>query len=161
MAFAVLASCKRKYEEGPLISFTSKCKRLERTWTLSYIYIDGIDSTEAVYKALGIIDNKFRAKFIEPSDGTCFNYAPIDVRVNITGSIYYSHLPGSYKLSENGKYLIMNIIRTSDIVNLKYKEVGPFFTDDYVEYRIKRLTKSELWLELTYNGKYIWIHFKS
>ena len=39
------AGCKKRYEEGSLISFESPCKRIGKEWKLAYLFIDGIDST--------------------------------------------------------------------------------------------------------------------
>ena len=153
-------SCKRKYEEGPLISLSSKCKRLTQGWRLEYFYIDGVDSTDAIYKSWGILDNKFYAIFSEGgSDRSCYDNG--EIRIDIHSTTNNSHLTGSYFLTKGGEYLNMNIIDTKTTLNLKYTPVGPFFSGDIVAYRIKRLTKKELWLDITYGGKYIWIHFKS
>ena len=156
----VFLGCKRKYEEGSLISLGSKCAKLEQEWRLEYFNVDGVDSTDAIYQSLGITDNKFVAKlYVDAYYGTCHNYGATTVTINspANGSISVS---GAYDLSNNGKYLNMNIIQ-GGVSNFISKPVGPFFTGRYVSYRIKRLTSKDLWLDVTYQGKYCWIHFKA
>ena len=151
--------CKRKYEEGPLISLRSKCKRLESGWKLEYFFIDGIDSTDAIYKSLGITNNRLVLNLLESASGSCNNRGPTDVRFEST--IYIPQLEGYYYLSQDEKYLNMTIVNLKRYVNFNMTAVGPFFNGEEVEYRIKRLTSKDLWLDVNYKGKYCWIHFKS
>ena len=159
LGFCFIGSCKRRYEEGPLISLSTKCKRILRTWRLEYLYIDGKDSTNAVYESLGIVDGKFEAIFdLSSVDATCKEGGSITVYFK--SSINSSPQFGNYDLSKDGKYLNLDILNTSGL-SLKYRPIGPLFTGSFVKYRVKRLTKTELWLDVTYDGKYVWIHFKS
>ena len=126
---------------------------------MQHFFIDGKDSTEAVYKALGIINQKFKMILVKPREGNCRDYAQIVVRVAITpGYTETTDISGGYGFSDDGKNLYLNFY-TDGILNLKYSPIGPFFTNEKLTYRIKRLTKDELWLDITYKGKYCWIHF--
>ena len=157
----VFFGCKRKYEEGPLISLGTKCARLQNSWRLEYFNIDGVDSTDAIYQSLGITDNKFVAKlYVDAYYGTCHNYGATTVTINSSTNGSTS-LFGIYELSKDGRWLYMLIIDVDGAPGLKYSSVGPFFTKGYVSYRIKRLTSKDLWLDVTYQGKYCWIHFKA
>ena len=157
----VFFGCKRKYEEGPLISLGTKCARLQNSWRLEYFNIDGVDSTDAIYESLGITDNKFVANFfVDGSDQNCFGNGAITVYIN-SSTNHSNGLSGLYNLTKGGKYLNMLIIDVDGTSNLSYTPVGPFFTKHIAAYRIKRLTSKDLWLDITYNGKYCWIHFKA
>jgi hypothetical protein len=163
LCYFFFSSCKKKYEEGPLISFQSKCNRLqEGQWQLEYLYIDNIDSTNEVYKSLGSIDNEMYIDFIMQEKGrnACLKGGEVLTRVKTSLSNgYFSDYAGYYNWGKDKKYLEMLLV-DNRIINLNKKPVGPLFTGHFINYRIKKLTKKDLWLDVTYNGKYVWMHFK-
>ena len=159
-----ITSCKRKYEDGPLIILSTKCKRLvDKSWQLEYILIDNEDSTEAVYKSIGSIDNTLSIDFLKVYDGrselSCMNGGKMLTHFKtVTDS--YAEYDGYYDWVGGKKYLKMEIINTRGITSATFTPVGPFFAGQSVEYRIKKLTKTNLWLEVTFNDRNVVVHFK-
>ena len=153
--------CKKRYEEGSLISFESPCKRIGQEWKLEYLFIDGIDSTSYM-NAVSDSGYSFSAMNIPSKEGEynpCgHNDLTIEVNYKSQGS---SNIYGRKEISNSKKTIRINTGEIKQFQLRGIKPVGPFFTGEYLEFRIKRLTKTELWLDIEYKGKYCWVHFKS
>ncbi len=155
-------ACKRKYEDGPLISLNSKCNRLTSgQWKLEYLYIENIDSTEAVYSSLGISNSRMYLDFIvnDKNKRACLRGDQAICRFNKSNGVSMEY-SGNYDWSSDKRYLKLLIIDTKGYINQNFKPVGPFFTGEFLDYRIKRLTSENLWLGITYNNKKVDIHFR-
>lgn len=145
-------ACK-KYPDGPLLNFTSKEKRIERTWTLEYLEIGGIDSTSF---------------FLDENDsGYKFNYLKFYHSRDQSFIDYYSQknpyghsLYFNWAFTESKKKLTIDIQMYDPYAYSSKDQVGPFWINEKVEFRIKKLTKEELWLETTYNDNLTKVHFK-
>jgi hypothetical protein len=149
----------RKYEEGPLINFESRCKRFGKQWKLKYLYIAGVDSTSYMNDAT---DSGYRFSAINiPSKQGDYNPCGYN---DLTIEIYKNNSPlnvtGNKKISDDKKSIKIFSGNTNQLKLLGIKPVGPFFTGEYLEFRVKRLTKHELWLDIDYKGNYCWIHFE-
>ena len=49
----IITACKKRFEDGPLISFRSVKSRIEGTWKVDKFYINDVDSTYDFNKKLG------------------------------------------------------------------------------------------------------------
>ncbi|MEP7265626.1 MAG: hypothetical protein ABI772_14065 [Bacteroidota bacterium] len=139
--------CK-KYEEGPLISFRSKDSRIIGFWVLEYLYINNIDSTEAVKT--------------QTCDGGLFFTIPSKHYhegnwVSVTYTSGCRGCSGYWSLSHNKKTLSIEH-RTTD--SCSFRSIGPYLAANGVAWEIRRLTKDQLWLATEYNGQNCWAHFK-
>ena len=157
--FSIFNSCK-KYEEGTLINFESRCKRLGKNWKLKYLYVGGIDSTSYFTTTN---DSGFRILAITiPSKEGDYNpcYAFHLTVETIKNELYYYNVYGNKTVSDDKKSIKMSFGTLKELQLLGIKPVGPFFTGEYLEFKIKRLTKHELWLDIDYKGNYCWMHFE-
>jgi hypothetical protein len=145
------SSCK-KYPDGPLLNFTSKEKRIERTWTLEYLEIGGIDSTSYF---LDENDSGFKFNFLKLKLGRDASYVDYGSNRNLYRFVYVN----CYLIDNKKKLSIDRQNYDPSVYSLK-DQVGPFWVNDKVEFRIRKLTKEELWLETTYNGNLTKVHFR-
>ncbi len=146
------SSCK-KYPDGPLLNFTSKENRIERTWTLEYLEIGGIDSTSYF---LDENDSGFkfnRVRFFHDRGDSRIDY-------NSIKNPYGSSIDFDWWFSDKNKILVIDLSLTNPPVYSVEDRVGPFWIIEKVEFRIRKLTKEELWLETTYNGNLTKAHFR-
>ncbi len=147
--FLISSSCK-KYPDGPLINLMSKEKRLESYWYMEYLEIGGIDST-AYFLAENDSGLKFEyLKFFEERDASYISYA---------SNNKYRSLSFDWAFMNKKKYLKIDISVGPLVFDFK-NHFGPFWVIEKVQFRIKKLTKEELWLETTYNGNLTKAHFK-
>ncbi len=149
--FLVNNSCK-KYPDGPLINLMSEEKRLKRTWYIEYLEIGGIDSTMQLF-----VENdsgyKFNSMVIEDDkDGSGLFFKTLSQNY---GTVYFQ-----WSFADNKKKLIIRKVYEYLPFYFYKDRVGPFWVYEDVEYRIRKLTKNELWLETTYNGFLTKAHFK-
>jgi hypothetical protein len=145
------SSCK-KYPDGPLLNFTSKEERIERTWTLEYLEIGGIDST---------------ANFLDENDsGFKFNHIRFYNERDYSRIVYSSRLNPLGLLSMNWSFTDKKRNLEIDLIGFMAPyftikdRIGPFWVKGKIEFRIRKLTKEELWLETTYNGALTKAHFR-
>ncbi|HRH01813.1 MAG TPA: hypothetical protein PLN13_01700 [Bacteroidia bacterium] len=149
--FLINSSCK-KYPDGPWISLTSKEKRLERSWKMDYLEIGGIDST---------------TYFMDENDsGYKFNelrfYFERDrsfIKYNSLTHPYGAFVYFDWNFSDNRKNLVIRKVYQYPPYYSFKDRVGPFWVNEKVEFRIRKLTKNELWLESTFSGNLIKAHF--
>lgn len=147
----IYSSCK-KYPDGPLISFTSKEKRLERTWTLEYLEIGGVDST---CYFLDENDSGFKFNYMRLKFGRDASYVDYGSHKNLYRFVYIN-----CSLIDNKKKLSIDRQNYDPPAYSPKDQVGPFWVNEKVEFRIRKLTKEELWLETTYNGNLTKAHFR-
>jgi hypothetical protein len=154
-------SCKKRYEEGPLISFQSPCKRIGNRWELEYLFIGGVDST--LYMN-GVSDSGYSfSAFNIPSKDGSYNpcgHNDLTVEFNYRGNPSES-LIGSLKIGDKEKTIKLRVRDINQLKQRGIRPIGPFFNEDNPEFKIKRLTKKELWLDIMYKGNYCWAHFKN
>ncbi|MBK9478546.1 MAG: hypothetical protein IPP56_00790 [Bacteroidetes bacterium] len=149
--FLINSSCK-KYPDGPLINLMSKEKRLERYWYMEYLEIGGIDST-SYFMAENDSGYKFRdLRFLPDRDASTISY------YSLTNS-FKPDLSFNWSFSNNKKDLIIDIDFYDPSGYILNNRLGPFWVSEAVKFRIRKLTKDELWLETTYNGLLTKVHF--
>ena len=155
IACFILDSCKKRYEEGPLLIFESPCKRIGNTWKLEHLFIGGIDSTAFMN---GVSDSgiSFSALRIPRKEGSYNPCGHNDLSIEFIGS---GSISGSQKIGDKEKTIKIFTGTLKDLHQIGIKPVGPFFTGESLQFRIKRLTKTELWLDIDYKGNYCWAHF--
>ena len=141
-------SCKKKYPDGPLISFSSKLKRMEGTWQISSAIINGENKT--TYKGfatcrLKIGDNKeYAVQWEEKSQ-----------EMNTLGT---------WKWVERKKYLRFSTDLWFYKIDANHNLTHNTYNNSqlsFITYRILRLTDDQLWLETsTAGGDQVELHFK-
>lgn len=143
------ASCKKKYPEGPLLSFSSKFKRVVGNWQLSAAIINGEGKMN--YKGfstcvLRITDNKeYSVQWEEKSQemNTLGTWKWVDRKkyLRFSTDLWF------YKIDANHN-LTYNTYNNSQLT--------------YTTYRITRLTEDQLWLENnSESGAQVELHFKT
>ncbi len=150
--FLINSSCK-KYPDGPLINLMSKEKRLVRHWHMEYLEIGGIDST-SYFMSENDSGYKFSdLRFLPDRDASTISY------YSLTNS-FPANLYFNWSFSKSKKYLSIDVDFFDPRAYSFKNKVGPFWIYDKVEFRIRKLTKDELWLENTYNGLLTKVHFR-
>ncbi|MEP7265627.1 MAG: hypothetical protein ABI772_14070 [Bacteroidota bacterium] len=143
-----LHGCK-KYEEGPLISFRSKDKRLNGIWRLEHLYINNIDSITAVSSQYCNGDLYIYYQSKQHNEGhweTVVDYQNC------------KKCYGYWGLSHNKKNIYIEHMISDSCT---FRSVGPYLATDHDEWEIRKLTMDQLWLSTVYKGQNCWIHFKS
>ena len=146
-------SCK-KYPDGPIFNFTSKYNRLEKAyWVLDYLEIGGIDSTSDFLAATdsGYVFESM--EFFEPDKGIS--------AINYKSPSHQSAIYFTWGFADRKRKLAVQVTSYSRPFFTKSDFIGPLWVNERIEYRIMKLTKTELWLEVTYNGKLTKVHFRS
>ncbi|MEI6123414.1 MAG: hypothetical protein WCQ95_07270 [Bacteroidota bacterium] len=144
--------CCKKYEDGPCISFRKAKKKIATEWQVEYFSIDGSDDTKLYQNTCGC-NFKFTEKFTTGYDPNVFDFT------NCIGNIY--DIRGSYDFANNKKTIKISsggFIGNPDSI-IHY--IGPIGTGFWSEWSIKRFTKTELWIETSYNNYQYFIKFKS
>ena len=124
--------CKKKYENNPLINLSSKENRLEGTYYLGEYKIDGTESTVKLDSGLTLNEFNF---FI---DHKTYPSSP-----PVIGGNYFN---GSCERDEHKKKLVFYLSNTC------FKD-GPLSEHGAQKYRITKLTKHQLGLEMMYQNK--------
>ena len=142
-------SCKKKYPDGPLFSFSSKLKRVSSDWVLTAAIING------------------EGKMSYPGFATC--------QLNITEDKGYAakweergqelNALGTWKWQERKKYISFS----TDLWFYKLDATDNLVINTFnnsqltaTTYRIIKLTEERLWMENnTPNGGHVELHFKS
>lgn len=92
----VLEGCK-KYEEGPMISFKSKTKRLAQVWTISDRMVDGASELDSYHSSLTVeftADGFYQEKSgstIEFEGQWIFNDSKKKIGIKYTGETEYEY----------------------------------------------------------------------
>ncbi|HYG15296.1 MAG TPA: hypothetical protein VEC12_06035 [Bacteroidia bacterium] len=76
IAFAILASSCKKYEDGPIVSFRSKEQRIANTWKVESAYEDGNNVTSSYnqYELQMLTDGKARLAAVYTLSNVTFEY---------------------------------------------------------------------------------------
>jgi len=113
---AVFAGCQ-KYEDGPLISFVSKEKRISNTWIVEKAYADNVDVT----------NDYDQYELYLASDGT----AELNANYTVFGATYVDKTNGTWNFTNDKENILINYSDDSQDA----------------EYKILRLKEKELWLQ--------------
>ncbi|MEO9531078.1 MAG: hypothetical protein ABJG68_06190 [Crocinitomicaceae bacterium] len=116
---ALSTSCEKKYEDGPVVSLSTKQDRMVNTWIFSYAEEDGENVSED-YDQYELYMNES-------------NEAELKAEYRSFGIIYNAETSGTWSFTNESENLLLNF-DNDDFDN---------------EYRILRLMKNELWLEDT------------
>jgi hypothetical protein len=142
-------SCKKKYPDGPLLSFTSKFKRVVGTWQLSAAVINGegkMTYTGFATCLLQMTDNKeYSVQWEERNQemNTLGTWQWVDRKkyLRFSTDLWFYKIDADHNLTHN-------TYNNSQLTNTTY--------------RITRLTEDQLWLEnTTENGDQVVLHFKT
>jgi hypothetical protein len=144
--FAGLFSNCKKYEDGPLISLRSPIKRIYGTYSLYKYEVNGTDSLSLFKDSLFNV-LKFFYDENTNTDGCTINGVRIDGKT--------SCLVWTWKLEKNNTTL--RVVYSSCLTGLGITSwpsgTGPFSDKVKPEWKILRLTNSELKMNTNYNGK--------
>lgn len=139
LLFSLFGSCK-KYDEGPLISFRSKEKRMMGTWQIEHYFVNGYDSSS------------YFTQYDSPLVQFDAN------RVYFTIQDFYTLNPKTSKWidaewnwANNDEYILMDFIEPGHLEN-EWLNTGPFNIGGTVNWEIKKLKTKELILETTYSN---------
>jgi hypothetical protein len=159
LAFFFLSSCKKEYEDGPLISFHSKRNRLQRKWEVEYISVGGVDST---YYLSQFTDSGYRLKYFDFTSNNKDISGSHNSKPHIENSKFeeVTDAEGYYQVVDK-KDLRFLAFNSYYVKKYGFKKIGPFFSDLILKYRITKLTTSQLWFEIDYNGVNSKVHLKS
>ncbi|GAB4300572.1 MAG: hypothetical protein Kow0068_23790 [Marinilabiliales bacterium] len=137
------ASCK-KYEEGPCISLRSKDNRINATWDVDKIIINGIDSINYLNIIVSVFD-------IRSKDNKCIIYFYDKINNN------YLPMKGNWQWYNEKKQIIMQFYNQDDLNyhdNIYYDvSVGPIKSYNTVTFSIIKLKKNDCILETNFNNK--------
>lgn len=111
----LLVSCK-KYEEGPLISLSSKKERASNTWRVERANQNGTDKTNEYHN--------WRLTLTKEGYYLYYSVGNTSVSLNFTGT---------WEFTENGKYI------TAEIRDLSGNSIIKV-------YRVLKLKENELWI---------------
>ena len=141
---ALTEGCK-KYEEGPCFSLRSAEKRLYGTYMLTQYAVNGIDSLALYKDSLGL-------NFIFGFDnGNDENICTIR---GLSSDEKEVDMCCGWKLKNHNKDLDMNHLSGNSY------GTGPFNKNTITEWKILRLTNSELKMKTSYNNKEYLIELK-
>jgi len=142
--FLLMASCK--YEDGPLISFTSIPNRISGAYYLESVTVSGEDET-AQMDTLHIAYFHFDTNRPEVGGEGSFWVAYTDTTTEIHSS-WSLHLPEK-------KYIEFGV------VSGKFAPLpGFFFNPSDNPWKILKLSNHRFWIEINYNGDEIEVHLK-
>jgi hypothetical protein len=145
--FTAVLGCK-KYDENPAIVLSPKCKRLEGTWKLEYLYQGTADSTLQAMSQRCYGDIKISFYEDTNSSGPWYNSKSDDCA-----------RWGSWGLSKDKtKFFFQRNKISNDSIG--FVPVGPYMAFGDLQWKITRLTNKELWMETTFNSQNWWIHYK-
>ena len=116
-AAGTMISCEKKYEDGPVVSLTSKQDRVANTWKFAYAEEDG-ENVSSEYDQYELYLNTS-------------NEAELKAEYTSFGVTYSSETSGTWSFTNEEENLLLNF-DNDDFDN---------------EYRILRLMKDELWIE--------------
>lgn len=145
LLISLFGSCK-KYDEGPLISFRSKEKRLMGTWQIEHYFVNGHDSS---------------------SYFTQYDSPLIDIDYNVFFMIedLYTLRPkkskwidADWSWDNNMNNIRMDFIEPGHLED-EWLNTGPFIIGETVSWEIKKLKLKELILETTYSNVVYRIEF--
>jgi len=138
-----LTGCK-KYDEGPFLTFRSPESRLHGVWDVQYIYVNDIDST-------------FYLK-----SHPC--WTPMEfLEKDIIGTNLVSAQPGHNGCFLYGKWGLDNFNEDLELLftGRGWPIIGLWgYENKAVDWKINRLTSSELWIEANANNVYTWVHLE-
>jgi hypothetical protein len=151
-------SCNKRYEDDPYkMKFISLKKRIEGTWVINKIVIDGIDSSQLLSVDSLDIYNRYTFDTFSKqyTDGSLSVYRDKTNR---------SFKSLTYDFLSDGKRIELTINNVSlDSVRLKtFKPYGPInsFAPNKYYWEIKRLTKEEFIISINENYKIYELQFK-
>ena len=141
ICFFITSSCKKKFEEGPLISFRSAKKRIAGDWSFEKYFENGEDKSTLLLNDTaytGFFFSNYEYKLLELKGKNNHRDAQV----------------GSYSLKKD---LLRLSFSVDSINHLQYGHdfLYPFFTtlDTVIELKVLRLTNRELKIESNLNGK--------
>ena len=135
----LFAACK--YEDGPVISFRSKTKRLCHEWKVDNLKIDGIDSTQRYKDSCNCnIEIEYYKKPSERASQNILLWKCIR-----TPGVCCPY--GEWSLKHNKKTFDVNITSCGGFIGF-----GPI-REGEGSWNILKLTNENFWFEATYKGK--------
>lgn len=145
---SVLAGCKKKYPDGPLLNFSSKLMRVSGDWVLSAAFING----EGKMSYTGFSSCRLK---ITDDKGYLAQWEEKNLEMNALGT---------WKWEERKKYISFSI----DLWFYKLDDAGRLMVNTFNnsqlterKYRILKLTDDQLWMEHTSaSGNHAELHFK-
>jgi hypothetical protein len=145
---AVIISGCKKYEEGPCFSLRSKENRVRGEWELEYLYINGVDSTQAVKSQTcygNLFINTESKHYLEGNWDLKYDYHSCN------------RCDGTWSFEDKNRVFIFDVEErdTTD-----FKPVGPYMNIKHRSWEIRRLTKDQFWIATNFNGDECWVHFK-
>ena len=146
-----LASCDKKYDDGPCISFISAEKRIIGKWEIEKLIV-----------GQEILTDKYNSKGFN-----VYNYT-FSRNIENEKFLILDNSSNSHVVAQSRYYL--NDENTEITFYLKsfqqyYDEVTPLFNfvpafNDECKWTISRLKTKEMWIHTTYQDVYYEVHFK-
>lgn len=153
LIIAFLYSCG-KYEEGPKVSFKSRQKRIEGLWKIHKLTVNDIDSTSFFIAKYGtnldITDGKWELPVSQVAEYS------LSGEWNWHMFKYYTNFNVETLKFDNVQFDAQAIKEDtmfnadSVFMALNYNLMGPFKLDREIQWEIKRIHTSELFLETLY-----------
>jgi hypothetical protein len=143
ISFLFMCGCK-KYDDGPLITFRTPESRIHGVWDVQYLFVNNVDSTYYL------------------KSNPC--WTPIEfLEKDEVGDNLISSEQG-----HNGCYLYGNWGFQNDNETLEllftsqgWPPIGMWgFQTTAINWKINKLTSSDLWIETNYNNIYTWVHLE-
>jgi hypothetical protein len=145
LAITLSFGCKKRYPDGPLISFRSPYKRIVGEWQIVSFTSDGVDSLQSCIDSCGSNMN------IQISDPNNFWYNIVFTK----GFLVY------WNFSDNETIMNVNFSPDSTISSsFHYTGIGPLGGGKISEWKILKLEMKALEISTTYNGKSYLMSFK-
>lgn len=146
-----LSNCN-KFEDGRNLSIRSVDGRLIKgsPWIFEKLEVDGIDKSDEFRSDSAYFDELIFSESNEVGYGT-------DVR--ITRSENFEEIGRHYLINKN-KIIKIGILPIY-LNGTDFHNYGPIFLDDYIEWRITRITMNELQIKTTFIGKEYKLFLKS
>lgn len=148
LIFVFASGCIDEYDDGPFISLRSHYGRLKGTWDLEVLNVGGIDSTayaktQSCYAKLDFTDE----------DDTYFGTG--EKIIHTSGTSDSCSAMGGYKLTDGSDNLTLIMGQIDN-----YIPIGPYRVNERIKWSINKLSGSQLWLEVNYNGMNCSMHLK-
>jgi len=137
---STLSSCRKWFDDGPHYSLRSIKQRLEGKWEFVDVSVDGVDSTEVFREKIGC--------YINFSNNVGLNGWTTSTITDINSNEYNCFWSYDKNKSNSGVYLSLIFLPNPFPGGYSF---GPFGADHSM-FRIERLTKDELWMDV--NGAF-------